>query len=117
MHPFDICIEQPLLWKYIKIAFIFSYIFSSFIISNSIFLLFIKPFDKPKKLKKSSIQTTHFSHNQLSLFIGKNVYTNEKIYLPEKALYQNILVTGTIGTGKTSIAMYPFMLKVIIVIR
>ena len=108
MHPFDICIEQPLLWKYIKIAFIFSYIFSSFIISNSIFLLFINLFDKPKKLKKSSIQTTHSSHNQLSLFIGKNVYTNEKIYLPEKALYQNILVTGTIGTGKTSSAMYPF---------
>lgn len=28
--------------------------------------------------------------------------------MPEKSLYQNILITGTIGTGKTSSAMYPF---------
>ena len=27
---------------------------------------------------------------------------------PEKSLYQNFLITGTIGTGKTSSAMYPF---------
>ena len=32
----------------------------------------------------------------------------EEIYLEEKGLYQNILITGTIGTGKTSSAMYPF---------
>ncbi len=30
------------------------------------------------------------------------------IYLPEKGLYQNFLITGTIGSGKTSSAMYPF---------
>ena len=33
---------------------------------------------------------------------------NNKIYLPEKSLFQNILITGTIGSGKTSSAMYPF---------
>ena len=30
------------------------------------------------------------------------------IYLSKDGLYQNILVTGTIGSGKTSSAMYPF---------
>jgi len=33
--------------------------------------------------------------------------------LPEKSLYQNILITGTIGTGKTSSAMYPFTKQLI----
>ena len=30
------------------------------------------------------------------------------IAIPEKSLYQNILITGTIGSGKTSCCMYPF---------
>ena len=33
--------------------------------------------------------------------------------IPEKSLYQNILITGTIGTGKTSAAMYPFTRQLI----
>ena len=33
--------------------------------------------------------------------------------LPEKGLYQNVLVTGTIGTGKTSSALYPFTKQLI----
>jgi len=42
------------------------------------------------------------------LLVGKNS-NGENIYLPEKGLYQNILITGTIGSGKTSSAMYPFL--------
>ena len=45
---------------------------------------------------------------QLNLLIGLNISSNTKVYLPEKGLYQNFLITGTIGTGKTSSAMYPF---------
>ena len=41
------------------------------------------------------------------MLIGKDLNGNN-IYLPEKGLYQNFLVTGTIGSGKTSSAMYPF---------
>ena len=51
--------------------------------------------------------------NHLKLLIGKNMKTEELIYLPEKSLYQNILITGTIGTGKTSSAMYPFTKQLI----
>lgn len=49
----------------------------------------------------------------IKLYIGKTCSTNQNIYLPEKSLYQNILVTGTIGTGKTSSAMYPFTKQLI----
>lgn len=38
---------------------------------------------------------------------------NSLYYLSEKGLYQNILITGTIGTGKTSSAMYPFTKQLI----
>lgn len=36
-----------------------------------------------------------------------------KVFIPEKGLYQNFLITGTIGTGKTSSAMYPFTKQLI----
>lgn len=41
------------------------------------------------------------------MFVGKSL-SGEKVYIPEKSLYQNILITGSIGCGKTSSAMYPF---------
>ena len=31
------------------------------------------------------------------------------MFVPEKGLYQNFLITGTIGSGKTSSAIYPFV--------
>ncbi len=44
----------------------------------------------------------------MHILIGNNYKTNEKIYISESGLYQNFLITGTIGSGKTSSAMYPF---------
>lgn len=43
------------------------------------------------------------------MVLGNNVKNNQPAIIPEKGLYQNILITGTIGTGKTSSAMYPFV--------
>lgn len=45
-------------------------------------------------------------NDELSVVIGKNK-KNEFVKIPQKGLYQNILITGTIGSGKTSSAMYP----------
>lgn len=107
-RPFDICYDNPILWNYIKISFIFFYIFSNFILINSI----ISRFNIFEKVQCSELQD--FSDNNqpppssLQLLIGKDVYSNKKIYIPESGLYQNFLITGTIGTGKTSSAMYPF---------
>lgn len=44
----------------------------------------------------------------LSLCIGEDLSHN-KVFVPESGLYQNFLVTGTIGSGKTSSALYPFL--------
>ena len=44
----------------------------------------------------------------MQLLIGYNEKINQDIFIPEKGWYQNFLITGTIGTGKTSSAMYPF---------
>mgnify|MGYP001218621915 FL=1 len=66
---------------------------------------------KKRKKLKNSIDITNFDENyerKLEICVGKIPEINEKIYIPEKGLYQNILITGTIGTGKTSSAMYPF---------
>lgn len=48
----------------------------------------------------------------LNLFIGEDT-CHQKIYIPECGLYQNFLITGTIGSGKTSSAMYPFTRQLI----
>lgn len=134
MHPFDICIKNPKLWHYIKLTFFITYIFSSLIISNLIYKNIINPvlfhiynfhlFSKFIYLKnnlfhknkyKNSILNNNYNNNNnlsygnsLNLYIGNSINSKKAIYLPEKSLFQNILITGAIGTGKTSSAMYPF---------
>ncbi len=60
--------------------------------------------------KKNPISTKN--NSDFLLKIGKND-KDEIISLPEKSLYQNFLITGSIGTGKTSSAMYPFTKQLI----
>ena len=98
--PFDLCVELPLVWHYLKFIYIILLFFSSFFIINSIFKVLFVPKSKPHKNKNI------VDSSKPNLYIGTNKY-NEKIYIPEKGLYQNILVTGTIGSGKTSSIMYP----------
>ena len=105
IHPFNICTEQPLLWNIIKLLFIITHIFSNFIFFNSILNRLL-----PKKQKEKKIPKT--ISKELVLDIGFND-SNLLSRLPEKSLYQNILVTGAIGTGKTSSAMYPFTKQLI----
>ncbi len=42
------------------------------------------------------------------MLIGHDNTSNSNIIISELGLYQNFLITGTIGSGKTSSAMYPF---------
>ncbi len=53
---------------------------------------------------------SNFSQNflPLNLYVGENISTKTSVFVSESGLYQNFLITGTIGTGKTSCAMYPF---------
>lgn len=175
INPFDICVDNPELWRYIKITFFVTYIFSSFIIAKFVYFIlsifvknvittlkkisekmsclsgFGKKFNfipnifqkiankKNYLIKKHKDKYTFFSENNgvvpvqsqavllkskndkerepkkmLNIFVG-NAFDEKKqaIFLPEKSLYQNVLITGTIGTGKTSSAMYPFTKQLI----
>ena len=106
VHPFNICEKEPVLWEIIKKLFIFSNIFISFLFSN---FISSKLFSKKKKNKNL---VTNIDKNKLNLKIGYND-KNNLIYIPEKSLYQNILITGSIGSGKTSSAMYPLTKQLI----
>lgn len=102
IHPFNICENYIDLWNFIKISYIFFVTFSNVIIINLIYSFIFS-----KQIKKTDISSASLSHSELNLIIGKDKNANE-IILEENGLYQNILITGTIGTGKTSSAMYPF---------
>ena len=111
IHPFDICSKNPELWKYIKITYIITFIFSNLVITNFVFCkLFKNRKMKNKNHKKNKSAKSNKIHkdNNLSLLIGQSVDDSSKIYVPESGLYQNFLITGTIGSGKTSSAIYPF---------
>ncbi len=102
IHPFNICEEQPTLWNLIKTSSIIFSLFSEFVIFLS---LSQKIFCKREKLQEKEVSIA--PTNTLSLLIGTNSH-NDFVRIPARSLYQNILITGTIGTGKTSSAMYPF---------
>ena len=74
-------------------------------INNFLLTLF---YDK----KNNNLEKNIINKNNLQLLIGLNS-ENNSVFISEKGLYQNILVTGTIGSGKTSSAMYPFTKQLI----
>ena len=119
IHPFDICSKNPELWKIIKITYIFTSSISLFLIGHFIYTrIILNIFNKIKNLKsniqkifnkpKENLKTNSKSlQKSLNLKVGKDE-NNNVIFIPESGLYQNFLITGTIGSGKTSSAMYPF---------
>ena len=142
LKPFDICTKNPVLWKYIKITHIISFAFSILVLSNffisKISKMIFKSNSHGKNLSKinsNTITNTHIpSSKQMNLFhkmkkskttsiaknaealqllIGFDEESKNNIYIPESGLYQNFLITGTIGSGKTSSAMYPFTKQIL----
>ena len=80
-----------------------------YVTSNLIFLNYIsKDFFAISNKKIPKKNNLSINSKDLTLLVGINSISNKKIYIPEKSLFQNLLITGTIGTGKTSSAMYPF---------
>lgn len=94
---FNLFLQNPELFFKIKISFLILSFFVSFILFKKIYSFF----------KVSSNEESQADKDGFSLFVGKSL-SGEKVYIPEKSLYQNILITGSIGCGKTSSAMYPF---------
>ena len=112
LNPFDICLENPNLWNLIKISFIVTFLISNLVISRFIFIRFFKPLFIKLSSKNQSVKKFEYDKNKLNLLIGKNK-ENFNISVPESGLYQNFIITGTIGSGKTSSAMYPFTEQII----
>ena len=87
--------------------YVITFIFSNLLYSNFLYNK-INIFKSRKIQKKSKLNKEKQEDNELRLCIGYDYKTKEDIYIKETGLYQNFLITGTIGTGKTSSAMYPF---------
>ena len=107
LKPFDICESNAKLWQYIKIMYIITFFTSNLICSNFVYNKI------PIKKKIEKHLDTKNKDGKLKLLIGCNQKTKEKIYIPKSGLFQNFLITGTIGSGKTSSAMYPFTKQLI----
>ncbi len=102
IHPFDICSKNPELWKYIKITYIITFIFSNIIINNFLYSKIYKLINskllKSKRKKDKKTNSIKFDSSKLSLLIGYDFKNNTNISIPESGLYQNFLITGTIGS-------------------
>ena len=111
IHPFDICSTYPEFWNFIKKSYIFIFPFSVFIFSKFLYITFFTKicFKSFKFLKPVKNEKNIILDNSFKLLIGNNYLDDSPIYLSEYGLYQNFLITGTIGTGKTSSAIYPFV--------
>ena len=130
LHPFDICEMYPETWHIIKNAYVamflisftivFFYIVSSFNIRmpsvfKNLFTSCKQKVDKSNGKKQFSLMKQLYDNKKnkqennenLELLIGQDEQGNS-VSVKEKGLYQSILITGTIGSGKTSSAMYPF---------
>lgn len=93
------------IWHFLKLAYLFFLISSWICISHSFYTKNKNKFNK--NFAEAQIKETN--DGNLQLLVGKEIDTGKDIIIPEKGLYQNLLITGTIGTGKTSSAMYPFL--------
>lgn len=108
IEKFNICEKNPIVWYNIKLLYILFYFSSSIIISNAIFNLYFKN----NSFYKENINDKGLNNDKLSLYVG-NGENSEKIIINQNGLYQNFLISGTTGSGKTSSAIYPFTKQLI----
>ena len=95
LHPFDIAHDYPKAWFYMKIFYCISLFITVLLTLNSVSIFF--KFKKKHK-KKESLDEDLINKNNLNLLVGTNSDNQKQVFIPEKGLYQNILVTGTIGS-------------------
>ena len=107
IHPFDIVSVYPDIWILLKNLYLISFSISYLILYSKFFSNIKFP---KNKINKKLIQD--ISSKELSLLVGVSE-ENLPVFINEKGLYQNILITGIIGSGKTSSAMYPFTKQLI----
>lgn len=98
------------LWQKIKLFYILIVAFNWSILFKNIYEKHIKTCTS----ESANPNTLEINKtDQLHLDVGICCDTNLPVIIPKQGLFQNILITGTIGTGKTSSAMYPFVEQLI----
>lgn len=105
--PFDIYEKYPVVWLNIKYAYILVAFIAYTIIFKSTIFKILSKFQIQENIKQNNE-----NEEKLKLKIGTNK-NGDLVNIEEQGLYQNIIVTGTIGSGKTSSAMYPFTRQLI----
>lgn len=100
---FNYLFQDQTIHSYIVCSFIIFSFLSSIILFYSFVSIII-----PKQLETNIVNKVPV----FGLLIGKDK-NNKNVFIPEKSLYQNILIIGSIGSGKTSSAMYPFTKQLI----
>jgi len=101
--------KYPEKWLLIKKLYFLFFTVCYFIV----YIFIANNIQKSKKTVHKNLEELECEDNsKLSLRIGKTENGITK-YIHENGLYQNILITGTIGSGKTSSAMYPFTKQLI----
>lgn len=106
--------EHFVFWHKFKTFYNLFFILSNIIILNYLYNFLSKNIFNIT-FNSSEEKTTHNDNlnSSISLFIGKDLTSDDDVYITNKGLYQNILITGGIGSGKTSSAMYPFTRQLI----
>lgn len=92
--PFDIVAKYPIVWSYIKKIYCITFFLSTSLLTNTLISNINFPLTN---FFSSKPQKTVFKPG-INLLIGKNSISQEEVYICEKSLYQNILITGTIGS-------------------
>ena len=110
LSKFDIIIEYPIVWKYIKIIYLINCFITIYLTIFS-FNKFIRT-TKIKFPKKTNI-VNNLLYSNFSLLLGTSDKTSEKIYIQEKGLYQNVLVTGTIGSRENCFCNVPIIKAIV----
>lgn len=105
--------EHFVFWHNFKTFYNLIFILSNIIILNYLYNFLSKNIFNITLNSNDKIVASNDNNSSINLFIGKNLSLDNDVYISQKGLYQNILITGGIGSGKTSSAMYPFTKQLI----
>ena len=117
----------PELWHFLSVSYPYIKTIAAFILFWRFYTLFLsRLFEKDEEdlIEEADIKHAHFpwSSDELQLIIGlkhqqlsaKYVRNPEWIVVPESGIFQNFLITGTTGTGKTASVMYPLTKQILL---
>ncbi len=119
----DLISQYPDIWEKVKVAYkIISALGIAMAADISYRLTFGRFLNKVKPkntIEDEEVRTPKYPYDteKLQMIIGlkhkrfkiEKVKTPKWVIVPELGMYQNFLITGTIGTGKTASGMYPFL--------